>query len=66
MDFIGGLPKARGADTIMVIVDSLSMLISFLCFILYLAKEVTVVFVKESVGCMVSLISLFLIGIDFQ
>jgi len=50
MDFIGGLPKAKGADTIMVIVDSLSKYAHFIpLFHPYLAKEVANVFVKEIV-----------------
>lgn len=50
MDFIGGLPKAKGADSIMVIVDSLSKYADFIpLFHPYLAKDVAAIFVKEIV-----------------
>ncbi|PNX76538.1 hypothetical protein L195_g032490, partial [Trifolium pratense] len=50
MDFIGGLPKAQGVDTIMVVVDRLTKYAHFLpiCHP-YTAKEVANVFIKEIV-----------------
>ncbi|WVZ15409.1 hypothetical protein V8G54_012975 [Vigna mungo] len=50
MDFIGGLPKAKGADTIMVVVDRLSKSAHFMPLQHpYSATDVARVFVKEVV-----------------
>ncbi|XP_027367955.1 uncharacterized protein LOC113873822 [Abrus precatorius] len=50
MDFIGGLPKVKGADSIMVVVDRLSKYAHFIPLLHpYSVKEVAVVFVKEIV-----------------
>ena len=50
MDFIGGLPKAMGMDTIMVVVDRMTKYAHF-CPLAhpYTAKEVAAIFVKEVV-----------------
>lgn len=50
MDFIRGLPKSKGKDTIMVVVDRLSKAAHFTPLSHpYSAKEVAVVFVEEVV-----------------
>ena len=50
MDFIGGLPKANGLDTILVVVDRLTKYAHFIGLSHpYTAKEVVVVFVRKVV-----------------
>ena len=50
MDFIGGLPKVGGVDTILVVVDRLSKYAHFLALSHpYTAKDVAAIFVKEVV-----------------
>lgn len=50
MDFVDGLPKAMGVDTILVVVDRLTKKAHFLTLAHpYTAKEVAVVFMKEIV-----------------
>lgn len=50
MDFIGGLPKAMGVDTILVVVDRLTKYAHFLALARsYNAKDVVAVFLKEIV-----------------
>ena len=50
MDFIGGLPKAQGVDTILVVVDRLTKYSHFLALSPpYTAKDVVALFVKEVV-----------------
>ena len=50
MDFLGGLPQARGVDTILVVVDRLSKYAHFLALAHpYTAKGVVELFVKEIV-----------------
>ena len=50
MDFLGGLPKAKGVDTILVVVDRLT---KYACLIalphLYIAKGVIEIFIKAVV-----------------
>ena len=61
MDFIGGLPKAQGKDTILVVVDRLTeydhfFALSYPCA----AKEVAELFIKEVVrlhGFLASIVS---------
>ena len=51
MDFIGGLPKAKNANTIMVIMDRLSKYAHFIPLLHpYTAKDVASIFVKEIVS----------------
>jgi len=50
MDFIGGLPKAQGKDTILVVGDSLTKYAHiFALSHPYIAKEVVELFIKEVV-----------------
>jgi hypothetical protein len=50
MDFIGGLPKAQGIDTVMVVVDRLSKYAHFLPVKHpYTAKDIAELFIKEIV-----------------
>lgn len=50
MDFIGGLPKTHGVDTIMVVVDMLTKYAHFLLVSHpYTAKNIVKLFVKEVV-----------------
>ena len=50
MDFIGGLPKTLGADTILVVVDRLTKYAHFLAIAHpYTTKDVAAIFVKEIV-----------------
>ena len=50
MDFIGGLPKAQGLDTILVVVDRLTKYSHFIALSHpYSAKEIAAIFVKEVV-----------------
>jgi len=50
MDFIGGLPKAKGMDTILVVVDRLTKYAHFFALAHpYTAADVAAIFVKEVV-----------------
>jgi hypothetical protein len=50
MDFIGGLPKVQGVDTVMVVVDRLTKYAHFIPISHpYTAKDITDVFIKEVV-----------------
>lgn len=50
MDFIGGLPKAMGKDTILVVVDRFTKYAHFIALSHpYHAKEVAEVFIKDVV-----------------
>lgn len=50
MDFLGGLPKVRGKDTVMVVVDRLTKFAHFYALgHPFSAKDVVVVFIKEVV-----------------
>ncbi|CAH9095672.1 unnamed protein product [Cuscuta europaea] len=50
MDFIGGLPKSKGKDTILVVVDRLTKFAHFIALKHpYTAKEVAELFIKEVV-----------------
>ena len=49
MDFISGLPRVKGVDTIMVVVDRLSKYAHFVALAHpFTAKEVATVFLKEN------------------
>ena len=50
MDFIGGLPRAQGLDTILVVVNRLTKYAHFIgLFDPYIAKEVAGLFITEVV-----------------
>jgi len=50
MDFIGGLPKAQGKDTILVVLDKLTKYAHFFALSHpYTAQEVAELFIKEVV-----------------
>ncbi|MCI33970.1 transposon TF2-1 polyprotein, partial [Trifolium medium] len=51
MDFIGGLPKVKGIDTVMVVVDRLTKYAHFIPVSHpYTAKEIAELFIKEVAG----------------
>jgi len=67
MDFIGGLPKSRGMDTILVVVDRLSKYSYFLTLSHpYLVKDVAHLFITEVVRYMAFPNRLCLIGIKYE
>ena len=50
MDFTSGLPKAKGKDTILVVIDRLTKFVHFIALAhLFTAKEVVQVFIREVV-----------------
>lgn len=52
LDFISGLPKVRGFDTVLVMVHHLTKYAHFIAIRQpYIAKDIAVVFIKEVVKC---------------